>query len=743
MTTIGPAPQSAAPRPVKSSRQAELPPASTVIGAFRVALIALGYAGALFAAGYMLVGPSTGSGPRQVVMILPALLAVGLAPWFPRWSLVAILGAVGSALAGGMVLLMRGGTVLPWWTLICIALVLSVATGPRRRRDVVWSLSVAAAVVVMTALASSVVVQAITSAQGHPYFSTSVTDPSGARQSYELHDENGQPYTVTEPAVVERASTPLEALGERGADAALQLGSLLSVVLAGAFLVRLALTPRTDALSSAASSGSATNGEGSPGDGAVGLYAALATLGIFAFLLFQLFFGGGSGTAIIAATAALTAAAVSWWAWRRGALRRASVLAHWRRLASLVLGGIGVLTIVGSIGPLSYGAWLEGIGAELLVLGMVVATAALTLSPFFPRLAFWFGMGAASVWLTAGLLEPLRSASAAVWLFVLLSSAVLLFLPARRSWFGYAVALTIAGTAFYAPFIAATSSWSNRSYGGTQYGSFGGPAGLLFAAGQAFVTFVLPPLIAWAIRAGLRSQAERTQLKAAQRRLEDSRKELAESEEARALSDDRRAIAGDVHDVLAHSLTVIVAQGQGALVVDGAAREQAVRNMVEVARSSLLDVRALIERLDGEDSDRPSPGLEDLPPLVETFRQAGLAVELNTLGEPSALPGTTQLAVYRIVQEALTNALKHAERGARCLVSLDWRGDDPGLSLTVSSTGFAETAAEGTGMGLTGMRTRAAVAGGWLTAGRNEDANPGWLVTAHLPAPENHTEVLR
>lgn len=271
----------------------------------------------------------------------------------------------------------------------------------------------------------------------------------------------------------------------------------------------------------------------------------------------------------------------------------------------------------------------------------------------------------------------------------------------------------------------------------------------------SFVAAILGGVLLAAVAVALGFSAQLwMRYRASRAQLVEAKRDLEVSEERRALADERRSIAGDVHDVLAHSLTVIVAQGEGALVSGDGERDAAVRNMVEVARASLRDVRALIERLDGEDTDLPSPGLDDLPALVQTFRSAGLPVESREFGERAPLGDANQLAVFRIAQESLTNVLKHGGRGARAVLILDWRGSDPGLALTLGSTlGEPGDPAPGNGMGIEGMRTRAAVAGGWLSAGPTTRADlgdqagvgdgDGWLVTAQIPAARELAEVLR
>ncbi|MGO3140583.1 MAG: sensor histidine kinase [Galactobacter sp.] len=209
--------------------------------------------------------------------------------------------------------------------------------------------------------------------------------------------------------------------------------------------------------------------------------------------------------------------------------------------------------------------------------------------------------------------------------------------------------------------------------------------------------------------------------------------QLKQEELQRKLSEQRSEISGDVHDVLAHSLTVILAQSQAAALLHGEARTRALETVTQVARSSLSDVRSLIERLDEpENPSQPAPNLDDIPTLLSTFTTAGLPVTLEEFGEHVTVESSTGLAAYRIVQESLTNALKHGGAGQPCRVVLDWRGSEPALCLRVSSALDADAPhpGGGTGHGIEGMRIRAAVAGGWMTVGPDGDS---WRVFVSLP----------
>ena len=238
--------------------------------------------------------------------------------------------------------------------------------------------------------------------------------------------------------------------------------------------------------------------------------------------------------------------------------------------------------------------------------------------------------------------------------------------------------------------------------------------------------------IAWAvgvaIGAAWRIALARTRVVAAERETEATTAELrAEQERAR--------IARDVHDSLAHSLAVVVSQAQGAAAIagPGAPAATALRDIADVSRSALGDVRALVERIQGT-GPAAVHGLVDVPDLVEDMRELGMRASFEQHGEPTTLGTATGGAVHRIVQESLTNVLKHQGRTASARVVLDWRG--PGLGIVVTSRGDAPLVQlDGQGSGIEGMRERARLAGGWLRAGAGDDPDE-FVVTGWVPAED-------
>jgi signal transduction histidine kinase len=205
------------------------------------------------------------------------------------------------------------------------------------------------------------------------------------------------------------------------------------------------------------------------------------------------------------------------------------------------------------------------------------------------------------------------------------------------------------------------------------------------------------------------------------------------AEKARA--EERNRISRDLHDVIAHSLTVSLLHVMSARLAVESDPADAARSLAEaerLGRESLAEVRQVVGRLradgtaDGDGFDRalPQPGVAGLPSLVERLQAAGANVTLTLDGDAGRLPATVGLAVYRILQEALTNAIRHAPgapTAARLVVA------DRDATLTVDSLGKPGT---GSGHGVPGMRERAESAGGRCSAG---PSGAGWLVHASFP----------
>jgi len=219
--------------------------------------------------------------------------------------------------------------------------------------------------------------------------------------------------------------------------------------------------------------------------------------------------------------------------------------------------------------------------------------------------------------------------------------------------------------------------------------------------------------------------------------LERANRELAEQRELQAqaaVTVERGRIARELHDVVAHNVSMIVVQaGAAARVLRG--EQPDVRNALDViastGRETVDEMRTLLGVLrsdDGPAALKPQPGLADLEQLVSGIREAGLPVTLRIEGSPRPLPPALDLSAFRIVQEALTNTLKHAgPASARVTV----RYEDSEVTLEITDTGRGPHGGHGTGHGLVGMRERAAMLGGKLETARGDGC--GFTVRARLP----------
>jgi signal transduction histidine kinase len=223
--------------------------------------------------------------------------------------------------------------------------------------------------------------------------------------------------------------------------------------------------------------------------------------------------------------------------------------------------------------------------------------------------------------------------------------------------------------------------------------------------------------------------------------IEDRSRALVRDREARtreALAAERARISRELHDVVGHGLTVVVLQlvGAEALLTHGAI--DLGRNKVAAAeasaRAALDEMRRLLVLLDDDGPDRslgPQPGLRDLDGLLDQARAAGAHVSLTVEGQTQHIPAGVDLAAYRIVQEALTNVLKHA-RPPRATVRIGYEVD--ALAIEILDDGAPTTThGDGTGRGLTGLHERVTLYGGAIRTGPRPGT--GYAVSARLPVP--------
>jgi signal transduction histidine kinase len=237
---------------------------------------------------------------------------------------------------------------------------------------------------------------------------------------------------------------------------------------------------------------------------------------------------------------------------------------------------------------------------------------------------------------------------------------------------------------------------------------------------------------AYGVGFALRGQRIQTTLLAQRaERLEREREQRARL----AVAEERVRIARELHDVVAHAITVVVVQAQaGQRVLEGeqASAREALGSIETTGRQALVEMRRLLGMLRKEDRElalAPRPSLAHLDALAERVREAGLPVELHVEGEAKPLPPGVDLSAYRIVQEALTNALKHAGP-ASAQVVVRYGPDQVDLEITDDGRGAVD--GSGAGHGLVGMRERAALVGGSVESGTN--GGRGYTVRARLPA---------
>jgi signal transduction histidine kinase len=258
---------------------------------------------------------------------------------------------------------------------------------------------------------------------------------------------------------------------------------------------------------------------------------------------------------------------------------------------------------------------------------------------------------------------------------------------------------------------------------------------VLEAVAVGSIMFAGPSLIAWVFGDSMRyRRAYYTSLEDRAARLEAERDAQAQI----AAATERARIARELHDVVAHNVSVMVVQADGASYALGSDPDRARQALAAISatgRQALTEMRRMLGVLrrdeDGTEPERaPLPGIGQLGELLEQARAAGLAVSFTVEGVPQPLPDGAALAAYRIVQESLTNTRKHGGPRATAQVMLRYLEDALLLLITDDGRGAA-AASDGAGHGLTGMRERVAVYGGWVQAGPRPAG--GYQVTARLP----------
>jgi signal transduction histidine kinase len=237
---------------------------------------------------------------------------------------------------------------------------------------------------------------------------------------------------------------------------------------------------------------------------------------------------------------------------------------------------------------------------------------------------------------------------------------------------------------------------------------------------DGFVVFYLGLVVAWGIGAWLRS----TRAAEAERR-----GRVAEATRAA----ERTRIARELHDVVTHHVTAMVVQAEAAryLIAAPDRLDETLTAVAGTGRRAITDLRHLLDVLDPEhETDARTPSVGELRPLVERTRQAGQPVEFTEEGRPTESTGSAELTVYRVVQEALTNALKYAH-GSRTVVRVHHGAGEIAVEVGNDGSGSRTGAPGGSGRGLAGLRERVGALGGEFSADRRPGG--GFVVRARIP----------
>ena len=352
----------------------------------------------------------------------------------------------------------------------------------------------------------------------------------------------------------------------------------------------------------------------------------------------------------------------------------------------------------------------------VVVFGMAVTYALHRVSPLLSLIVAWTTVG---LQLSFGLAPDLSNLAILVMLF-----ATSAYGDRTLKWFGLGSAVFGAGVAtVYLLAQGYVTAGSATEIISQMYSNL---PRILLIGSASFIGFVILFVLSWTLGLLYRTLIDsRAKGAIAQR----ARVEKQEAEREVAIEQERNRIARDMHDVVAHSLAVVIAQADGAryaMKTDPSAADEALATISTTAREALGDVRILLGQLRHSQGEVPQPVLADLDRLFEQLRSSGLGVRRVDDGTPHALGTGQQLAVYRIVQESLTNALRHGADPKEALVRFEWT--DTALELEISNA-FTTLSPSG-GHGVDGMRERAILAGGSFTAEPRDDV---FVVTTTIP----------
>jgi signal transduction histidine kinase len=259
------------------------------------------------------------------------------------------------------------------------------------------------------------------------------------------------------------------------------------------------------------------------------------------------------------------------------------------------------------------------------------------------------------------------------------------------------------------------------------------PTNLAAAASRSFQVMVVL-MLAFALGDGARSR--RAHLRTIEQRAADLERDLHQ-QAALAVAAERARITREMHDVVAHGLSVMVMQAQGSAAAQNRHPERAaaaLQQVISTGRACMAEMRRLLGVISRDPTNDPrldpQPGVAAVPDLVDRVRAAGTAVHLRIAGDPVPLPASVDLSAYRIVQEALTNTLKHAGANSRATVRLTFTAEQLQVEITDDGMGDAPNP-NPNAQGLRGIAERVSMLGGQLTAGPVETG--GFQICALLP----------
>lgn len=366
--------------------------------------------------------------------------------------------------------------------------------------------------------------------------------------------------------------------------------------------------------------------------------------------------------------------------------------------------------------------------------------------PFRPS---WFDLGLASALAAAGFIEAATlQTDMPGWAHAGITFVVMLGLAWRRQYPLLAVSLALAGIILGGrpdtPFVLFAAMVVASYTVGLVERKRRALCGLLIAVGPPFAGLLLEgsdpaDLVsvailyggAWVVGSLLRQQIQRADAMA------DEAAAIQEADaerRAQAVAEERVRIARELHDVISHSISVISVQSQAVRLRLPAEQRRDIEDLAAIettARQAMEELRRLFGVLRSPD-DRPplapQPGLDQLPRLMERTRSAGLPVDVDVVGEPLDLPPGLDLTAYRIIQESLTNAIKHA---GPATARVQLRYSPSRLEILIQDDGCGKRDGATHGHGLVGMEERVAMYGGTLTAG--DMAGGGFAVTAAIP----------